>query len=48
MTACLLIFGWSRPIPAMRVRFGAIECGFYVSAITWVALFALACAANVH
>jgi uncharacterized protein DUF998 len=48
MAGCLLIFGWSRGIPALRMRFGAIERGFYVSAIAWTALFAFACAANLH
>ena len=47
MAACLVTFGWSRSIPALRVRFG-IERGFYVFAIAWTALFAFACAANLH
>jgi hypothetical protein len=33
----------SRSYPALRVRFGAIERGFYVSAIAWFAVFAGAC-----
>ncbi|HYB30267.1 MAG TPA: DUF998 domain-containing protein [Solirubrobacteraceae bacterium] len=48
MAACLAIFGWSRLIPALRTRFGATERGFYVLALTWTALFAFACAANLH
>ena len=48
MTACLVMFGWSRGIPALRTRSGAIERGFYVFAIAWTALFAFACAANIH
>jgi hypothetical protein len=48
MTACLVTFGWSRGIPALRVRGGAIERGFYVFAIAWTALFAFACAAKIH
>ena len=33
----------SRSHPALRMRFGAIERGFYVSAIAWFAVFAVAC-----
>jgi hypothetical protein len=33
----------SRSYPALRLRFGAIERGFYVSAIAWFAVFAVAC-----
>jgi hypothetical protein len=33
----------SRSHPALRARFGAIERGFYVSAIAWFAVFAVAC-----
>ena len=48
MTACLATFGWSRGIPPLRERSGAIERGFYVFAIAWTALFAFACATNLH
>lgn len=45
MTACLAMFG--RPeCPPLRARFGAIERGFYLFAITWCAVFAFACAAG--
>ncbi|HEY1774774.1 MAG TPA: DUF998 domain-containing protein [Solirubrobacteraceae bacterium] len=33
----------SRSYPALRLRFGAIERGFYISAIAWFAVFAVAC-----
>jgi hypothetical protein len=46
MVACLLGIGLARSSPAVRARFGAIERGFYVSAIAWFAVFAFACAAN--
>ena len=48
MTPCLVMFGWSRGIQALRARSGAIERGFYVFAIAWTALFAFICAANIH
>ena len=34
----------SRSHPALRARFGVIERAFYVSAIAWFAVFAVACA----
>lgn len=48
MLATLLAMGFSRSNPALRARFGAIERGFYALAISWVALFASACVANVR
>lgn len=48
MVACLLSMALARSHPAMRARFGAVERGFYLFAIAWVALFAFACAANLH
>ncbi|MGA3354501.1 MAG: DUF998 domain-containing protein [Acidimicrobiales bacterium] len=44
MAACLVGLGLARSIPAARTRFGAIERGFYVSAIAWFAVFSFACA----
>jgi hypothetical protein len=38
----------SRGLPEVRARFGAIERGFYLSAIAWFALFAAACAVGLH
>ena len=35
-------------VPPLRARFGAIERGFYVFAITWCAVFAVACGAGVR
>jgi hypothetical protein len=32
----------------MMARFGAIERGFYLSAIAWFAVFAFACAAGIR
>ncbi|MGO9962772.1 MAG: DUF998 domain-containing protein [Acidimicrobiales bacterium] len=48
MVACLLGILFARSFPSLRARFGAIERGFYVSAIAWFAVFASACAANTH
>ncbi len=48
MTACLAMFGLARTLPPLRARFGAIERGFYLFAITWCAVFAFACAAGVR
>jgi hypothetical protein len=36
----------ARAFPAIRARFGAIERGFYLSAIAWFAVFAVACATS--
>ena len=47
MTACLALFGLAQTVPPLRARFGAIERGFYLFAITWCAVFASACAAGV-
>jgi hypothetical protein len=44
MGACLLVLALARAFPAIRLRFGAIERGFYLSAIAWFAVFAVACA----
>jgi hypothetical protein len=46
MGAFLITLALARALPAVRARFGAIERGFYLSAITWFAVFAYACAAN--
>jgi hypothetical protein len=35
-------------LPGVRARFGAIERGFYLSAIAWFAVFASACAASIR
>jgi hypothetical protein len=43
MAVCLAGVIVSRSYPALRARFGAIERGFYVSAIAWFAVFAAAC-----
>jgi hypothetical protein len=48
MAACLALFGLAQTVPPLRARFGAIERGFYLFAITWCAVFALACAASVR
>jgi hypothetical protein len=48
MVACLLGILLARSFPSLRARFGAIERGFYVSAIAWFAVFATACATNTH
>jgi len=47
MTACLALFGLAQTVPALRARSGAIERGFYLFAIAWCAVFAVACAAGV-
>jgi len=46
MVACLAGMALGRSVPALRARFGAIERGFYLSAIAWFAVFAVACAAG--
>jgi hypothetical protein len=48
MTACLAMFGLAQTVPVLRARFGEIERGFYLFAITWCAVFAVACAAAVR
>ena len=48
MAACLAVFGPAQSLPALRARFGAIERGFYLFAITWCAVFAVACAGGVR
>ena len=48
MTACLALLGLAQTVPALRARFGAIERGFYLFAITWCAVFAAACAAGIR
>ena len=40
--------GSNAPVPALRAWFGVIERGFYLFAITWCAVFAVACAAGVR
>jgi Protein of unknown function (DUF998) len=44
MLACLIAMGASRALPPVRARFGAVERGFYLSAIAWFAVFGCACA----
>ena len=46
MAVSLLGVVLARSYPVLRARFGAIERGFYVSAIAWFAVFAVACAAG--
>jgi len=48
MVAFLAGIMFARSSPRMRAGFGAIERGFYLSAIGWFAVFAYACAANAH
>ncbi|HUO72789.1 MAG TPA: DUF998 domain-containing protein [Solirubrobacteraceae bacterium] len=48
MVACLIAIALARTYRAVAARFGAIERGFYVLAIAWVGVFAVACAANVQ
>jgi hypothetical protein len=48
MTACLSMFGLAQTVPPLRARFGAIERGFYLFAITWSAIFAAACVAGIR
>jgi len=42
MAACLAGMALGRSVPALRARFGAIERGFYLSAIAWFAVCAVA------
>ena len=44
MAACLLVMVLARGVPAVRARFGAVERGFYLAAIAWFAVIAVACA----
>jgi hypothetical protein len=44
MAASLIALPFARVLPAVRARYGAIERGFYLSAIAWFAVFAVACA----
>jgi Protein of unknown function (DUF998) len=46
MLAALVLMGLARSHPIIRARFGIVERGFYVAAIAWFAVFAIACAAN--
>lgn len=48
MAVLLVSFLLARGLPAVRARFGAVERGFYLSAIAWCAVFASACALNVR
>ena len=41
-----IALAFARGLPAVRARFGAIEPRFYLSAIAWLAVFAVACAAG--
>jgi hypothetical protein len=44
MLLSLLLLLLARGAPALRERFGAVERCFYVAAIAWFAVFAVACA----
>ncbi|MGO9751088.1 MAG: DUF998 domain-containing protein [Solirubrobacteraceae bacterium] len=46
MAACLIGIALARAQPALRARLGAIERAFYLCAIAWFAVFAVACATN--
>lgn len=46
MAASIVGMMLARSNPAVRARFGAVERGFYVSAIAWFAVFSVACAGN--
>jgi hypothetical protein len=46
MALCLIGMALARSYPAVRANFGVIERGFYLSAISWFAVFAVACVAN--
>jgi Protein of unknown function (DUF998) len=48
MIAFLLGMMLTRSVPWVRARFGAIERGFYVAAIAWFAVFAVACVTAAH
>ena len=48
LTACLAMFGLAQTVPALQAWFGVIERGFYLFAITWCAVFAVACAAGIR
>lgn len=48
MIASLLGMALARGHPAIRAYFGAIERAFYLLAIAWVGLFAIACAVSAH
>jgi Protein of unknown function (DUF998) len=48
MSASLVMFGWGQSVPALRALPGAFERGFYLFAISWCAVFAVACAAGVR
>jgi hypothetical protein len=45
MLASLLLMLLARSVPAVRARFGLIERCFYLAAIAWCAVFAVACIA---
>lgn len=44
MAACLVVLALARGVLAIGARFGAVERGFYLAAIAWFAVFAVACA----
>jgi Protein of unknown function (DUF998) len=46
MAVCLAGMALAGSHPAIRARFGAVERGFYLCAISWFAVFAVACVAN--
>jgi len=48
MLVCLIAMALPRWFPAARRWFGAIERGFYVSAIAWFAVFAFTAATHAH
>jgi Protein of unknown function (DUF998) len=48
MLVCLIAMALTRRFPTARLWFGAIERGFYVSAIAWFAVFAVAAVTHAH
>lgn len=48
MLACLIAMALTRRLAAVARWFGAIERGFYVSAIAWFATFAIAATSHAH
>ena len=44
----LVLMGLGRAAPTLRTYFGLVERGFYLAAISWTAVFAVACAERVH
>jgi hypothetical protein len=48
MAVCLAGMALRRSYPPLRENFGAVERGFYVAAIAWFGVFAVACVAKGH